>query len=40
MVEHLENSSTLIVDEIHRWHDLLWDDYMNYKYRKNELNLD
>ena len=35
MEEHLENSSTLIVDEIHRWHDLLFDDYLNYKYRKN-----
>ena len=31
MVEHLEKSSPLIVDEIHRWRDLLWDDYIEYK---------
>jgi hypothetical protein len=35
MVEHLEKSSPLIVDEVHRLHDLLWDDYLDYKYREN-----
>jgi hypothetical protein len=34
MVEHLEKSSPLIVEEIHRWRDLLWDDYLDYKYRE------
>lgn len=34
LVEHLENSSPLIIDEVHRWHDLLWDDYLDYKYRE------
>ncbi len=34
MVEHLENSSPLIVKEIRRWCDLLWDDYLDYKYRE------
>jgi hypothetical protein len=33
MVEHLEKSSPLIVDEVRRWRDLLWDDYQDYKYR-------
>jgi hypothetical protein len=35
LVEHLENSSPLIFDEVRRWRDLLWDDYLDYKYRKN-----
>ena len=34
-MEHLEKSSPLIVEEIGRWRDLLWDDYMNYKFRKS-----
>jgi hypothetical protein len=34
LVEHLENSSPLIIEEIHRWRDLLWDDYLDYKYRE------
>ncbi len=34
MVEHLEKSSTLIVEEVCRWRDLLWDDYLDYKYKK------
>jgi hypothetical protein len=34
-VEHLENSSPLIIEEVHRLRDLLWDDYLDYKYRKN-----
>lgn len=34
LVEHLENSSPLIIDEVHRWHVLLWDDYLDYKYGK------
>lgn len=32
--EHLEKSSPLIIDEIARWHDLLWDDYLDYKQEK------
>jgi hypothetical protein len=31
LVEHLENSSPLIFEEIARWRDLLWDDYIDYK---------
>jgi len=34
MVEHLEKSSPLIVEEIARWHDLLWDDYLYHKHSK------
>lgn len=34
MVEHLENSSPLIIEEIRRWRDLLWDDYLDHKYRE------
>jgi hypothetical protein len=34
MVEHLENSSPLIIEEVRRWRDLLWDDYLDYKYRE------
>ena len=32
MVDHLEKSSPLIIEEVHRWRDLLWDDYLDYKY--------
>jgi hypothetical protein len=32
MVEHLEKSSPLIIEEVRRQHDLLWDDYLDYKY--------
>lgn len=32
--EHLENSSPLIIEEVHRWRDLLRDDYLDYKYRE------
>jgi hypothetical protein len=35
MVEHLEKSSPLIVDEIARWHDLLWEDYLYYEQSKS-----
>jgi len=31
MVEHLENSSPLIFDEIRRWRYLLWDDWIEYQ---------
>ncbi|GEM_PF-2252677 len=31
MVEHLEFCSPLIRDEIDRWHDLLWEDYLYYQ---------
>jgi hypothetical protein len=31
LVEHLEKSSPIIVDEIHRWRYLLWGDYIEYK---------
>jgi hypothetical protein len=34
MAEHLENSSPLIIEEVRRWRDLLWDDYLDYKYRE------
>lgn len=34
MEEHLENSSPLIIDEVHRWSGLLWDDYLDYKYEQ------
>jgi len=34
LVEHLENSSPLIVEEVRRWRDLLWDEYLDYKYRE------
>ena len=33
LVEHLEKSSPLIVEEIRRWRDLIWDDYLEHKYR-------
>jgi len=32
LVEHLENSSPLIVAEIHRWRGLLWDEWLDYQY--------
>lgn len=31
LVEHLEKSSPLIVEEMHRWRDLLWDNYLDHK---------
>ncbi|MBP9852853.1 hypothetical protein KBC77_02575 [Candidatus Saccharibacteria bacterium] len=34
LVEHLEKSSPLIIEEVRRWRDLLWDDYLDYKYRE------
>lgn len=34
VVEHLEKSSPLIIEEVRRWRDLLWDDYLDYKYKK------
>jgi hypothetical protein len=34
MVEHLEKSSPLIFTELHRWRDLLWEDYLEYKYEE------
>lgn len=33
LVEHLEKSSPLIIEEIRRWRDLIWDDYLEHKYR-------
>jgi hypothetical protein len=35
LVEHLEKSSPLIIEEVHRWRDLLWDEYLDYRYCKN-----
>lgn len=35
-MEHLEKSSPLIVEEMARWQDLLWDDYI---YITNRVNL-
>jgi hypothetical protein len=34
MVEHLEKSSPLIIEEVRRWRDLIWDEYLDYKYHK------
>lgn len=34
MVEHLENSAPLIVEEIQRWRYLLWDDWVEFKQEK------
>jgi hypothetical protein len=34
LVKHLENNSPLIIEEVRRWCDLLWDDYLDYKYRQ------
>jgi hypothetical protein len=31
MVEHLENNSHLIFEEIRRWRYLLWDEWIEYK---------
>ncbi|HXR49450.1 MAG TPA: hypothetical protein VN778_00265 [Verrucomicrobiae bacterium] len=31
LVEHLEKSSPLIIEEIHRWSDLLWEDWMDHQ---------
>jgi hypothetical protein len=38
LVEHLENSSPLIIEEIARWRDLLWDDWIDYKREKERAN--
>ena len=35
MVEHLEKNSPLILEEIQRWHDLLWEDYVYYQQVKS-----
>ena len=37
MEEHLEKSSPLIIEEIDRWRDLIWDDYLDYKREKKRL---
>jgi hypothetical protein len=34
MVEHLENSSPLIVEEVRHWRDLLWDDWLDYQQKE------
>ena len=31
MVEHLEKSTPLIFQELDRWRDLLWEDYLEFK---------
>jgi hypothetical protein len=31
MVEHLEKSSPLIFEEIARWRDLLWEDWLDFQ---------
>jgi len=33
-VEHLEKSSPLIIEEVHRWRDLLWDDWLDYQHEE------
>ena len=35
LVEQLEKSSPLILEEMQRWQDLLWDDYLFYKHSKS-----
>ena len=35
--EHLENSSPLIIEEIARWSDILWEDYLDYNQEKKLL---
>ena len=41
MVEHFENNSHLIFEEIRRWRYLLWDEWIEYKqeveYQKKRL---
>ncbi len=37
MVDHLENSAPLIFEEIRRWRNIIWDDYLEHKYRKERL---
>ena len=39
MEEHLEKSSPLIIKEVHRWRDLLWDDYIDYKHQQKPSNV-
>ena len=34
LVEHFEKSSPFIIEELHRWRDLLWDDYQDYEQEK------
>ena len=36
VVEHLQKSSPLIFDEIRRWRYLLWDDYIDYTFRREQ----
>jgi hypothetical protein len=36
MVEHLENSSPLLIAEIKRWNDIIGDDYLHYKYKQEQ----
>ncbi len=33
-MERLEKSSPLIIEEVRRWRDLHWDDYLDYKYHE------
>lgn len=35
MVEHLEKSSPLVVEEVRRLNDLIWYDYLSEKYSKD-----
>lgn len=40
IVEHLEKSSPLIVDEVHRWRNIVWEDYVGYQAkRKRKMDL-
>ncbi len=42
LVEHLEDSSPLIVEEMHRWRDLLWGDWLDHQQegkRRKELSI-
>jgi hypothetical protein len=38
-VEHLEKSSPLIFEEIRRWRYLLWDDYIEFKREKEQVEI-
>jgi len=28
LMEHLEKSTPLIIEEMHRWREIIWDDYL------------
>ena len=36
MVELIENSLHPIIEELEQWQDIIWNDYLEYKYRKEQ----